>query len=623
MKRPGHGLAGRRLRLLLIVILMAASCSNPSSEQSSTGQAEEPVAVERASGGETDAEADPGIEAEASPPPVTISDRAELVENEECYDAETRCGIVLVPQVESSIELVGIPFWEWNGSESADPIVVLESRGIWGLDGRDFGDRPVLLLGDRDDWPGGPGLKCPALDNIEPGLSQDEMFDSPDKVFDAAVECRTWLENAGLHVDGATNQARTSDVANVITALGYDAVDIVATGGDAGIVAPLAKVISVNRAVYVNPLLPADVGGGNAADVLLDSLAEGWRQCEQAAACQPAAPINDLLALIEALDADPLPHPWSEEDVIDTADVVDGLFTFPRESRLIAALPEFHRALIERDAETVNEFLSFRFYDSTAHDLARSCQYDVPSPDGLGDTPLVLAEHLARRLSLARAACQGLGIEPAEHPKLLPALTIQTRSMSGWQASGNGIGPVITEPSVGWPTEGCLIAALTTYFDDGDIDDRACQAGMRFASPEDPIVPITASVFDGERTISLLVPEGWVNVGDGYWDRQTGIVDRTSLWVYAREADDPETVLEDELWEWDIIDPVRSTRTLDDRTWYIGQGPGYWGDSDQEVLAVSDFGDVQVVLWLTSEQALVDQMIGEVLEPAMGSVTLE
>ena len=566
--------AGRLVAAVLVALPLAGCSLGSDDELVTSRQLDTPVAVgadASARGpGETRAEragagaGDAPIQAVSGPPahldpvavPVALSPIAEVVD-EECWGGETRCGTVLVPQVEGSADLVAIGFREWNGDRPGDPLVVVEWPGSGQLTGQDFPDRPVVLVGGRDAWNEGPSLTCRAFDTIALDATLDE-------VAEVAAQCRAWLTDAGLDLAGASLRARVSDVANVVAALGHESIAVVVAGSDADVAAGLAAVVDVDRTIYVNPFLPGDGVATLRVGRLLAALEEGWEQCRRAPSCQPAGTIDEFFAAVAALDADPLPSPWFDRELIDGIAVREAVLGFADNPRLIGGLPELHRALVDRDADTVNAFLLADLRQASSHQLVEACRHRVPpgaDPATVGAPPS-LAAHVIGGWEVFATICEGLGVDEVERPAPRLGLVIETRSVNPGAGSAptgidrGGLGPVIVEPTVGWPSEACLIGAITAYLagaldagsDDADRDAETratvevdgCRTGMRFATRDDSIEPVSAVVDDGpDHTVTLTVPGNWVSAWPAHWARQADIDDPASLALFTWPVDDP------------------------------------------------------------------------------------
>lgn len=551
--------------------------------------------------------------------PVLLDDRAEVVE-EDCYGTESRCGVVLVPQVEGSLDLVAVGFRVWNEDTPGDPVVVVEWGGAEPLDGGDFPERPVILIGQRGRWPGGPGLQCPGLRTLTAQPTTDQ-------VFEVGVACRARLADAGLLVAGASPRAQVSDLANTVAALGHRPAIVVAAGVDVDLVAGLSAVLDVERAVYVNPVLPDAGSAGLRANILLTTLAEAWRQCEQAPACELAGSLEEFFDAIASLDEDPLTDPEFDDWSIDGTTVLDQLQVGVGDTRAMAAVPELHRAILDRDTATVDRFLRTIHNWDTGHQVLASCWLEVPgdAAESLSDAPPALVVRFEQSLAAHLALCEGLGIGPEQRPDLVPGAVVQTRSVGAArveQAEQAGFGPVTIEPTVGWPSRPCLVAAVAAELGVASPDRReqACQGGMRFVDRDEPIVLVDAVVPGGTGpTLALSVPEGWVDDWPGYWERDAGIADLTSLSAYWSGLDDEDAALDELLWDYGIVEEDRRTRTFGGQTWQLAQGPNQDG-THQVVLAVAEVDGTVIVVELWAEQAAADQMISEVLVPALASL---
>ncbi|MEM9561514.1 MAG: hypothetical protein AAGA93_02785 [Actinomycetota bacterium] len=552
--------------------------------------------------------ADPVIE------PVTLAGDVELLERD-CFDGETRCGSVLVPQVEGGRDLVEVPFREWTDGRTGTPLVVLERTDLTLLTGDHVLDRPVVVLGDRGDWGAGPGLGCPLLDTIDDAAGAEAIGR-------LGASCRDWLADGGLHLAGAGLRARVGDVANALDALGHEAVSVVAAGIESDVVAGLAAATTVERVIHVNPSLPGDDPSWRSANVLLDTLGELWAQCEPSPGCEPAGPLADFFAAVGALDVDPLADPWDDGAEIDGSMVLGHVGRLTDPGR-IGDLPDLHRALLDRDADTVRAFLGGGFA-STGHELVTGCRIG-PSTDGVGlpdGTPRFLADHVAEQAELRAAWCAGLGVEPTPRPAPLPGLVISTRSHVTSRPDFEVLGPVIVEPTVGRPTSDCLAVAIAAYLDDGRVDESACGSGMRFVRRDDPVVPVTATVvdeFDG-TTLTLSAPGNWEESWPGYWARGADFADIASLWAYTWIDGDVDDVLDDLAWEYDIGDWIESTADVGGRTWRVARGLGY--QTDGLVVAGAEVDGVTVVFELWGDPDELDTLVAQILEPAMASATV-
>jgi hypothetical protein len=333
----------------------------------------------------------------------------------ECYREEAMCGTVLAPQVPGSPDLVEIGFRLITSGGSGVPIVLLE-QGVDPIELRpdDFPDRTLLSVGSRGSRPGGPLISCPEWNS----LSFDSGFAA---LASAAATCADRLTATGIDLDGGSRANQAADVVAVLTALGIDEFDVIASGVRADHVGTIAdSPLTVRRAVYVQPLLSGwDPVVARSAGALA-ALGAVWTRCDAVATCSTVGTVEDFLAAIEALEDDPVDHVSAFGDLIDADLLGATVFREIDEAAGAAFLPELHQLILERDSESLSSYVDSSFGSTNVNGLAIACSRFTSVLADYGSFPSLVRQRSGEANEFFSASCPEWGDTPPEEPHVPP-----------------------------------------------------------------------------------------------------------------------------------------------------------------------------------------------------------
>ena len=605
--------ARRRARLITVILVVlaavATACSSPpESPWAQTPDVDDLRELDDPVGSDT--EATPGDDGAAEGDHAILTDTT-------CVGEEVRCGLASVPQTTGAVDRVTLEYRVIVDEGDGTPVVhLLEGFGEDLLTADEFPDRPLVGLGSRGVAPGRPNLSCPefrrALTNADVGA--------------VLAECIDRLGLAGIDPAGTLPSQLGADAGRTIAALGYDEVDLVVPGWRALTVPGIADHVDVRRVVYLDPWLATDrsVGPALSTHASIDAV---WARCAEIATCAAPGTADDFLDAIAALDDQPLDD--TRDTVADPVRPIDAMRLMGAvvasvgRSADLAFLPEIHRALLARDADTISAFVQRA--DTASTDvglLGVSCTLFAPGVEVPGSLPSPLREDAADGIEVFDEAC---AVWPAEAPLpgAVPALTVFTRSTPVGgpdHDAATAVGPVIIEPTVGPPSPACARAVAVAWFGRGEVDDGACTTPLAIGSRGETAAS-TPGVYDtGDVTVELAVPDTWADSGTGTWWREADPLDPTNLDVYVWESDDAETARRQIVEEWGVLDPELTSTQVDDGIWLLATGASDLGTVYR--IAVGRIGDrtIAVVLETTADEA--GSLADEVLLPALSGMVV-
>ncbi len=595
----------RRLIAAGVALIVAACSSPPESPWAADRDVNSlPVATDDDAESDRPERDDPATEA------VGVTDH-------DCHLDEVRCGVVTVPQVADSPDLVSLGFRILADAGDGTPVVQLDDgSGTDLLDADDFPDRPLVVIGNRGQYPGRPNLACP------------EFFEarSNDDFRAVLVACLERFDRTGIDPAGTLPTRLGADVGLALNALGFDEVDLVVPTWRALSTPGIAEHVSIRRVVYLDPWLGTDRSVGAAASVEA-SIEAVWDRCGSTPGCDTAGTVADFMEAILELDDRPLDD---VEDVfsdeprpLDTARVADAVVANGTRAADLAFLPRLHRAILERDAELVSAYVRTSISTSTdVNLLGVTCSlFDEATAD-----PSVLRAplraHAEDGIEIFSEACARWPSETPTAPPLpgLSVLTDSTPTDGADYRLATEAGPVIVEPTVGLPTERCVIGAAAAWFARAEVDDSDCRTELVIGA-RDQVISLTPGVYETpSTTVGLPVPDTWTDSGAGTWWREADPLDRTNLDVYVWEAADAETARSQIVDEWYLEDPVLSALQVDDRIWL--RAAGSYGDGSTYDVAVARIDGHNIALILQTESDETPLLVDDVLLPAMREVTV-
>lgn len=540
----------------------------------------------------------------------TVPDGVRVIEHD-CFLDEIRCGVITVPQVADSLDLVSLEFRILADEGSGTPVVQLDDgTGTFLIDAADLPDRPLVVLGSRGQHPGGPNLACP------------EFFEaqSNDGLRDVMSACLERFDRTGIDPAGTLPTQLGVDAGLAATALGFEEIDLVVPTWRALSTPGVTQAVSVRRILYLDPWLATDRSVGAAASVQT-SLEAVWNRCGAQPGCTAPGSVADFMDAILGLDDRPLDDVGDvvsdEPRPVDSARVADAIISNGIRAADLAFLPRLHQAILDRDAETVSSFVQASLSTSTdVNLLGVTCSlFDEANAD-----PTVLRAPLRGDaedgIEVFTNAC---ALWPSEAsttppPSGLTVLTDSTPTDGADYNAATEAGPVIVEPTVGAPSERCVIGAAAAWFDRGEPDASECRSELVIGS-RNQVVSLTSGIYEAPTTtVALPVPDDWGDTGSGTWRREADPLDRTNLDVYVWEAPDAESARTQIVHEWLLDDPELSSVQVDDRIWLRAVG-GY--DGSVYDIAISRMDGHNVALILQSEPGETARLAEDVLTPAM------
>lgn len=605
----------RRALAVAAVLVVAVACSDPP---------ESPWAIDATTPPSTPAAStDTGDERSTPTTPRAPSANPDAeIADDECLDGEDRCGRVLVPALAGSADRAALGFRLYAPEAQGRPLVVLESGfGDFAPTPDDFPGRPIVVLGARSLWPGGPTMSCPEW--------YDVTADDPDAVVLAATSaCIDRIADAGVPIEGTLREQDAADVVAALAAFGIDGFDIVAAHLRADAVPAIAAELTVERRVLVEPsLAPADPVV-RSLQRTAQALDYAWEACRTDPQCAPTDTLDDFLDRIADLDASPITftEPFSgEQREVDTEWMVSALQRELDAPETIGFLPAIHEALRTRDADTIAEFLSAGGGGSvTTEWLAPSCARAHASEADVASFHPALRADAIEGLAFFALHCPLWYDGVAEEAPHEPGLVILSASSPDAERLAGLGDPLVIQNTIGSPTHACVVDAVRDYLHAEAVDAPACAEPYRLVDRSAiDLVPGTY-VVDG-RQVTLLVPDAWTDSGQGTWWRDDGPLDLTNLDVYAFAADALEQARNDFVAEWAVTDARLSERRLGGRQWLFAIGGDEFdpvGDVRQVIAAAQYDGWVVVVILQTTEDEL-DTLLRDVLEPALDATELD
>lgn len=606
----------RRIIALGITISFAATaCSgspqeSPWAVQESTPPSAAPTTDTGASGSANGSGSGSSEPATDQPTDVEIID-------DECFDGEDRCGRVLVPQTPGSPDLVAIGFRVHGEDNAGTPLVFLESGfGDFAPTDDEFPGRPVVVLGSRTMWPGGPAMSCPEWYPLAADAADDE-------VVAATTACLERHADAGVDVAGALRDRQVDDVVTALRAIGIEDLDLVAANIRADVVPGVMRELTVVHHILIEPSLAPTDPIMRSVERTEQSLDYAWEACRTSPNCAGIGTIDEFLDLIGGLDRAPLvfTDPFSgEEREIDTEWMVSALHREVDRPETVGFLPTLHQALLVRDADTVSQFVTAGGGDANVEWLGQACARWTSAPADFAGFHDALRIDAVDSLDFFRVNCpiwyQGEAEERDDHA---PGLIIVTKSTPDSERLQALADPVVIEQTVGSPTHACVVEAIRNHLGDGG-PTPICDEPFRIADRTSVDLVLGEYVLD-DQAVSLLVPDSWSDSGFGTWWRDADPLDLTNLDVYLFESDALEQTRSDFVSEWGVTDPVLSEQVIDDRLWLVARG-GYdqdGTDDTRQAIAAGQFEDMIVVMVLQSTVDEIDLLVDAVLIPALTS----
>jgi pimeloyl-ACP methyl ester carboxylesterase len=297
--------------ILVSLVLLAAGCEGTSMTPSSQVVPESTVATIATTESTLD----------SVPPGPAIGS---FEPDDDCFDGGiqalgTKCGYVTVPldydEPEAGTIRIATLFVD-NGAGSRAPLMYFPGGpGASAIDQRlPFYGQPfdVLLMDERGVGASEPSLNCPELDALFPqNLAEPTMDRVTGAVYTSALKaCRARLVGEGVDLDAFGSDRSARDIGMVISALGFDEVDIWAvSGGTRLALTKLRDDPAGIRSLTLDSVVPVDVNIEEANTVnaarSIDLMAQ---ECASQAEC--ADRVGDVWTLLELLksrfDAEPV-----------------------------------------------------------------------------------------------------------------------------------------------------------------------------------------------------------------------------------------------------------------------------------------------------------------------------
>lgn len=598
---------------LVATALLAGACSSSSE---SPWAANDPAPADLPPPPEAD-DAPAGDTAnEADSTPIHVP--AAVVSERECYLDEARCGLVSLPQVAGSPDLIDVEFRIISETGGGTPLVqLLAGADEFFINTEDFPDRPLVLIGSRGSYPGGPHISCPEFWAIS----------SASEVGPATAACNERLTRAGIDLSGTLPSSLGLDVGATLVALGFEEVDLIVPSWRAPTASAVAASIDVRRVVYSEPWFGSSRAA--ASNTSLHASTEAvWERCNQLAGCTTAGTIEEFFRAVEELDDAPLDDvadEFSDEPVpIDSGRLLSAIFSNSRLASDLVFLPRLHQAIISRDASTVSEFVQSTYSDSPAvNTLSTSCSLTDPDDDNVARLPPLLRIDALDNLRAFADGCAHWPVETIDDqpPRGLTVFTRSTSTDGSDYRVASASGAVIIEPTVGPPTPACLITAARAWIDDEQVDDTECSTPLPITGRNNEIRLVDDIYTVDEFTIELLVPESWTGSGNGTWWREADPVDPVNLDVYLwRSSDNAETSRREIVEEWRLLDAELTEVTAGGATWLEAEGSDEYGDHYRVSVASID-GEI-IALILRADIDEIDLLVDSLLGPTRASVTL-
>jgi hypothetical protein len=556
----------------------------------------------------------------------TAGSGVEIVDTD-CLHDDARCGTVLIPQMPGSPDMVEVGFRVITDSGDGVPVVLLEDGGgPIELDPSDFPGRPLITVGSRGRPPGGPGITCPEWDILTEGSSAETITA-------ATRKCVERLNDAGIDLAGGTREMQANDITVVLDALGIAEYDLIA----AGLRADLATLIatgprSPREVVYVRPLFSGqDLLTADSTQTLatLDAV---WNRCAAVESCSTPGTVEEFLDEVESLDNNAIPYAGGDEGVgdhnreIDAGRLVAVMVQQLDTARGAAFLPELYRLLIERDAPALSAYVDLRFLSSSVDTLSVVCgRVDTEAEESPG-----LPSTLTRRSGSARdflaAVCPVWGVGEVDTPLMAPpGLIVTSFSAVDPAVAVDFVGPTISEPTVGTPSQDCIVTAAAAWFDGRGVDDTACTTPLAIDGTRALLEFVDGSYVYDDLTVRLRVPSTWTDYGDvGTWYREADPFDSTYLDIYVWGNDDAGLALAEMVSTWDLLAPDYGARSVTGREWLLAIGEDGLADGTLSVaIAVTRIDGVTLGFVLGTRTPELDALIETVLIPSLEAAAIE
>ena len=614
----------------VVALLGLASTACADAGESADDRARDPDSADDGNG---DPEpADDGDQAPgppADPDATTTDDRGGAgpeVIDDDCSSDIDRCGTVLGPAGDDSTALVASYFTLAGVELSNRPLFVLRDHEIDSEVAAAFTDRPVVTVETRGGWRSPPEVDCP------------EIAQPATDVVTAWARCRARIAAGGFDVAATDVASLAADVLGVADALGYDELDLVASGFSAPVAlyAATLEPSRVGRLVLHRPVDPSvNVIAQHHTD-LEAALQAVWTACAGDDGCATDTGLGAFLDLIAALDDAPIELPARNPAVDDTPVSLDA-------RRLLDLLEfELHSAAGARTVLDVPAWLAARslpdlgrLYDdvppatTNAADLAWICA-TLDQPYELASHALFVAQ-TDSSVARAREVCEQWTLEPPEvvDYDVGAADVVTVVSAGDPQAPGRAphpglFGDVIVVPSLGAPPAACLVDTAERWLREGEAGDTpACTRPPDFRSPDATIELVDAAYradwFPGE--VTLVAPASWGDGSYGYWARGLDSFDPTSLDVWLHEdatVDEVESRLpaDAEL----VIDEPSEPRATATAKWRVLRGTSTWADDERAIVGIGGFGDVVVEVRVRGRAAEIERLANTVFDPVLDSV---
>jgi len=535
----------------------------------------------------------------------------------ECFEGEVRCGLVSVPQVPGALDLVDIEFRVLTDSGAGTPLVQLLGAGEVLINEDDFPGRPLVLIGSRGLYPGGPHLSCPEFWQAE----------SESDIGPLTAECRARLVRAGIDLDGTLPSNLGMDVGVALTELAFTEVDLIVPSWRAVTVPTIADAVEVRRVVYSEPWFGSDRASASAAS-LFASAQTVWDRCAELPSCTTPGTVGDFLDAIDDLDSAPLDDvadEFSEEpQPIDAGRLIGAILNNARFAPDLAYLPKLHQAVVDRDASIISSFVQSAYSDSTTVNvLSVSCSLRDPNDATAATLPPLLRREAEDSIEAFAGGCAQWTTETIPRDPPVAGLTIFTRSTptnSADYEQAATAGPVVVETTVGPPTSDCLVGAARAWFDDERVDDSTCRTPLTIASRDSEINLVSGTYDSGDVVVELGVPDSWSDSGFGTWWREADPVDPVNLDVYVWEAESVAIAREQIVESWGLVGATFTDVTIGGTTWLDAVGEDAIGDYYRVTATRVD--GVIVALVLAAAENEIDALTASVLDPARPTVTV-
>jgi hypothetical protein len=553
-----------------------------------------------------------------------LSQSTHVIIEEECFGDEVRCGRVLVPHTSGSDDRVAVGFRVLADDGAGRPLVVLEGpNDLFRADPTSIPDRPIIVIGARTRRPGGPGLSCPEWFSLDADATDDDIGAATDDCVDRHAV-------AGIDFAAATRARRAADVIDVLAALGaLDSYDVVTVGNRADLIPLLEEASDVVRRVMIEPVVAPSDPILRSTDRLTLALGAAWERCIEVPSCEPTDTVDAFLALVAELDDDPIAFtisPGEDNPDIDAAWFVSALHREAPRVENIAFFPVLHRALLDRDADTISAFVASGTTSTANADwLAPACALFTVTPADLEPLPAAIRADAEDSLRFFSAACAAVGAEAESALEHRGGLVIATSSTAHLQGISTYATAVLIEPTIGAPTHDCVAAAINAYTGSPGLAVDACEQRPEVRDPSAPIVLVRGEyVYDDTISVTLVVPDTWVDSGFGTWWREATPLDNTNLDVYVWLGDQLEDARQDFVEDWSISEPSFSDQDIDGRRWLFVEGGDEWDDTGtaRQVVALTEIDDAIVALVLQADVSEMDELRASVLTPALGAVDL-